>query len=71
MCKTKFYCSPLPKTLFPFLALLRGYPLRTPDWFYGEGVLTMFLCAFAQQTRVGGDSVESSKVCSLPPNENC
>ena len=23
----------LPKTLFPFLALLRGEPLRTPDWF--------------------------------------
>ena len=38
----------LPKTLFPFLALLRGVPLRTPKQVNGEGVLyPMFLCKFA------------------------
>ncbi len=31
----------------------------------------MFLCAFAVQTRAGGDSIESSKGCSPPPNQNC
>ena len=44
----------LPKTHLPFLALLRGVPLRTPRAVDGEGVLSpMFLCAFAVQTRAG------------------
>ena len=52
--------------------LPKGSALWNPAWVLRRGCFDpMFLCAFAQQTRVGGDSVESSKVCSLPPNENC
>ena len=63
MCKTKFYCSPLPKTHLPFLALLRGVPLRTPKWVNGEG---------------GGSDVfmrvcgaNAGEVCNCTPSEVC
>ena len=35
------------------------------------GFIRIFLCAFAMQTRVGGNSVMSFRVISLPPNQNC
>ena len=48
MCKTKFYCSPLPKTHLPFPALPKGLALWNPKRVNGEGVLSpMFLCKFA------------------------
>ena len=55
----------------PFPPCLGGTP-KNPGSVQRRGYfIQIFLCAFAVQTQVGGDSIESSKGYSPPPNQNC
>ena len=58
ICKTDFHCSPCPLESQIGSAKMGLYP-------------SVFMQVCRKQTCVGGDSIESSKGCSLPPNKNC
>ena len=62
----------LPKTLTLLPDCLRAVALKNPGLVLRRWGVSDVLCVICYgKSRVGGDSVESFKVCSLPPNQTC